>query len=199
MTMEIFSILAGIVPSSLDAAAWLGDAGDLRGELGRPLGTPVVERLDGDAGGLAEHPDSRPGALGLVLVPHELDDLPVPLGELGDAFLGGDQRGHLLSPLGGVGEEPLVVKGDFRSCIGHGGHERLSYRDGRDCAAESVRGRCFPAAGIWLRTPGISWPGSSTCQYSHPKASFPRCFSRDCPPPATPPPPGNRPVTGSVS
>lgn len=45
--------------------------------------------------GLAEHPDDGPDAFGLLLVAHELGDLPVPAGEL-DAFSIGDLRGHLL-------------------------------------------------------------------------------------------------------
>src|SRR5512146_1538789 len=127
MTMETFSILAAMVVPSFpragsDAAAGLGNAGDLRGELGRALGEELVELLDGHAGGLAERPDGGPGALFLVLVPHEPDDLPVLPGELGDALGGGDLRGHLLAPLPGVGAEPFVVDGDFGARIGRGGH-----------------------------------------------------------------------------
>jgi hypothetical protein len=55
-----------------------------------PLGAPGPRVRSGEDdfaadGGLAEHPDDGPGAFGLVLVAHELGDLPVPAGEL-DAF-----------------------------------------------------------------------------------------------------------------
>ena len=48
----------------LDAAARLGDAGDLRGQFRGPLGEELVELLDRDARGLAEHAHGRTGALG---------------------------------------------------------------------------------------------------------------------------------------
>src|SRR6185437_15144309 len=156
-----------------------GNPGDLRGELGRALGEEPVKLLDGHAGGLAERPDGGPGALVLVLVAHEPDDLPVLPGELGDALGGGDLRGHLLAPLPGVGEEPFVVDGDFGARIGRGGHGVPPYRGDPAGAVAPVPAWCFPAAGIGLRTAGISRPGSSTCQYSQLKASLPRWFSRD--------------------
>src|ERR1035441_6905130 len=81
--IETFSMLASMTgPSSRwsDAAARLGDAGDPGGGLGRSLGEELVQLLDAHAGGLAEDADGGSGALGLVLGPHEPDDLPVPRG-----------------------------------------------------------------------------------------------------------------------
>src|SRR5215469_14208355 len=118
--METFSIFADMWLFSFprvsacgsDAAARLGNPGDLRRFLRWPVREQLVKLLDGNAGGLAEHADGRAGTLGVVLVPHELDDLPVPFGELGEALLAGQQWSHLLAPLRGVGEESLVVDGD---------------------------------------------------------------------------------------
>src|SRR6266498_1381370 len=111
MTIATFSIVSGsegsvfgcssssvMVSSFLDAALGLGDAADLGGKLGRPLGEELVELLDGDAGFLAERADRGGGSGGEVALAHELDDEPVAVGQLGDAVLGGDRLGDLLVP-----------------------------------------------------------------------------------------------------
>src|SRR6516164_6889892 len=109
-------------PSSSDTAAGLGYPGDLRRDLGRPLGKQLVELLHADAGGLAEHPHGGPRPLFLVRVPHELDDLPVPLAQLVDALLAGDQRGHVRTPLRWVVEEPLLGDRDRGARVSDGWH-----------------------------------------------------------------------------
>src|SRR6266498_5157444 len=106
-TIATFSIVCGSVASScgcssvvigvrsfLDAAAWLGDAADLGGELGGTFGEELVELLDRDARLLAERADRGGGAGGEEPVAHELDDQPVALGQLGDPVLGGDCLGE---------------------------------------------------------------------------------------------------------
>src|ERR1700687_2538523 len=72
--------------SRSDAAAGLGNSGDLGGGLGRAFREELVQRLYGDAGGLAEPADGGPGPLGLVLGAHEPDSLPVPRRQLVDAL-----------------------------------------------------------------------------------------------------------------
>src|SRR5918994_4771042 len=104
MTIATFSIVSGsvasvvgcasssvMVCSFLDAALGLGDAADLGGELGRSLGEELIELLDRDAGFLAERADGGRGAGCEVALAHELDDEPVPVGQLGDAVLGGNR------------------------------------------------------------------------------------------------------------
>src|ERR1700756_4797201 len=71
----------------LDAASRLGDAGDLRGKLGRALGEQLIQLLDRDARRLAERSNRRRRAVLLVGAAHEVDDSPVPVGQLGDATL----------------------------------------------------------------------------------------------------------------
>src|SRR5688572_3436499 len=88
-----------IVYSFLDAALGLGDAADLGGELGGTLREELVQLLDGDAGLLAERADRRCGARSEVALAHEPDHEPVPLGQLGDAVLGGDRLSDPLVPL----------------------------------------------------------------------------------------------------
>src|SRR5689334_4005802 len=111
--METFSIVPLAVPSpgmthrpfrgqmqppfGSDAAARLGYAGDLRGELGRSLGEELVQLLDAHPGGLAQRAHARPGALVRVLVPHELNDPPVLWRQRFDAGFAGDLRRHLLA------------------------------------------------------------------------------------------------------
>src|SRR5215472_9463179 len=94
-----------------DAAPRFGNAGHLGGDLGWALREELVELLDGDPRGLAQDPDRGPGALLLVLVPHEPDDLPVLGGQMIDALGLGDLRRHFLGPLAGVGEEAVVADG----------------------------------------------------------------------------------------
>src|SRR5262249_35080462 len=78
-------------------------------------------------GCLAKNPHRRTGALGLIFVTHELDDLPVPVGELADGLLAGDLWRHLRLPLAGVGEEALVVDGYLLACVGGDGHVSASF------------------------------------------------------------------------
>src|SRR5215207_4328248 len=66
-----------IVRSFLDAALRLGNAADLGGELGRPLGEELVELLDRDARLLPQRPDRRGRASGEVTLAHEPHDQPV--------------------------------------------------------------------------------------------------------------------------
>src|SRR6266540_4042902 len=125
MTIATFSIVSGsestvfgcssssvIVSSFLDAALGLVDAADLGGELGRSLGEELVELLDGDAGFLAERADRGSGSGRQVALAHELDDQPVPVGQLRDAVLGCDCLGDLLVPLLGIRHEALGVDVD---------------------------------------------------------------------------------------
>src|SRR6516164_9830329 len=110
--METFSILPFAVttslvmthrPSGLDAAAGRSDAaagfrnaGDFRGELGRPLREELVQLLDAHPGGLAQRAHAGAGALLRVLVPHERDDLPVLRRQRADAAFPGDLWRHFL-------------------------------------------------------------------------------------------------------
>src|SRR6476469_8800211 len=96
---ETFSMAVPMVIVLSDAAARLGDAGALGGDLDRALREELVQLLDGDAGGPAEDADRGAGALALVLSAHEPDDLPVPSRHLADALGAGDLRRHLLGPL----------------------------------------------------------------------------------------------------
>src|SRR6516162_3560394 len=132
--METFSILPFSVtasllmshrPSGSDAAAGLGDAGDLRGELGRSLGEELVQLLDAYSRGLAQRAHAGPGALFRVLVPHELHHPPVLLGQRADAALLGDLRRHLLAPLPRVGEETFVADGDLGARVDLDRHVNL--------------------------------------------------------------------------
>src|SRR6266536_2609708 len=96
-TIATFSIVFGSAASScgcssmvviglrsfLDAAAGLGDAADLGGQLGRALGEELVELLDRNPRLLAERADRRGGAGGEIALAHEPDDLPMPLGQIG--------------------------------------------------------------------------------------------------------------------
>src|ERR1039458_7654627 len=120
--IETFSMLASMTgPSSRwsDAAARLGDAGDPGGGLGRSLGEELVQLLDAHAGGLAEDADGGTGSLGLVLGPHEPDDLPVPGRQGLDAGRFGDLRRHVLGPLGRINEKTFLV--DVHVVAGVGG------------------------------------------------------------------------------
>src|SRR5438874_2040986 len=102
MTIATFSMVFGstaagcsrssvMVCSLLDAAFGLGDAADLGRQLGGAFGEELVEFLDRHAGFLAERADRRGGAGLQVALAHEADDEPVPVGERGDAVLGGDR------------------------------------------------------------------------------------------------------------
>src|SRR3569833_2157931 len=109
--METFSMVSPTTTWSFleaaarsDAAVGFGDAGDLRGGLGRAFGEEPVELLDRDAGGLAECSYGRAGAVGGVLGAHEVDDFPVLGGEFVDAEVFGELGCHDLGPLGGVFE-----------------------------------------------------------------------------------------------
>src|SRR6266542_6950135 len=89
-TIATFSIVCGSVASScgcssvviglrsfLDAAAGLGDAADLGGELGGAFGEELVELFDRHARLFAERAD-RGGVSGhQIAAAHEVDDQPV--------------------------------------------------------------------------------------------------------------------------
>src|SRR6266498_6017769 len=92
-TIATFSIVCGSVASScgcssvvivlrsfLDAAAGLGYAADLGGELGGAFGEELVELFDRHARLFAERADRRGRTGGEVTLAHEADDQPVPLG-----------------------------------------------------------------------------------------------------------------------
>src|SRR5690349_16796224 len=149
-----------------DAAAGLGNAGDLRGGLGRPLGEELVQVLDAHPGGLAQGTHARAGALFRVLVPHKPDDLPVLQRERADAALQGDLRRHLLAPLLWVGKETVVADGDLGASVDLGGHDNLrTYSSFLDPASRgAAAGRRLPARGMPAARPGTSRPGSSMCQ-----------------------------------
>src|SRR5579875_781923 len=128
--METFSMVPGMAdvlswPNGSDAPAGLGYPGDLGRYLGRSLGKELIKLPDRDPGGLAEGPDGGPGALGLVLVPHQPDDLPVPLGQLVDAVGRGDLRRHVLRPRGRIGEETLRIDGHRRAVVADVRHGAL--------------------------------------------------------------------------
>src|SRR5215471_13787300 len=159
-------------PGGSDAAPGLGDASHLGGDLGWALREQLVQLLDADPGGLAQDPDRRPGALFPVLVPHELDDLPVPVGQLIDALGLGDLRRHLLGPLTRVGEEPVVTDGHGLPGVSDVRHwflliscqpARLLPTAVEVCARVAARPR-LPRSGIAEPMPGMSRPGSSPCQ-----------------------------------
>src|ERR1017187_855494 len=172
--IETFSMVASMTHDrplgALDAAARLGNAGDLGGGLGRPLREELVELLDGDAGGLAEDADGGAGSLGLVFGAHEPDDLPVPRRQLLDALGFGDLCRHVLGPLAGIGEETLVVDGHVVAGVGSGGHVKdlLAVVTGwlpvSSGAGAGAHGRVLPRTGMAELIPGISRPGSRPCQ-----------------------------------
>src|SRR5690348_10981312 len=78
-----------------DAPFRLRDAADLGGELRGALRKQLVELLDWHARLLAERADGRRAAGRQVPLAHELDHLPVAVGELADAVLGGDLLAEL--------------------------------------------------------------------------------------------------------
>src|SRR3569623_1299988 len=96
--IETFWMGSVTVPPS-DAAAGLGDPGDLGGHLRRALREQMVELLDGNARGLAEHAHGGPGALLVGLLALEPVHLPVPVRERVDALSAGELDGHVLRPL----------------------------------------------------------------------------------------------------
>src|SRR3569833_1789948 len=83
-----------------DAAVGFGDAGDLRGGLGRAYGEEPVELLDRDAGGLAKCSYGRAGAVGGVLGAHEVYDKPKQNRKNNEAKVFGELGCHDLGPLG---------------------------------------------------------------------------------------------------
>src|SRR5215469_3029684 len=137
--IETFSMLSSMANSShvppvpaprrgrpgSDAAPRLGDAGHLGGDLGWALREELVELLDADPRGLPQDPDGGPGALLLVLVPHERDDSPVPAGQMIDALGFGDLGRHFLGPLAGVGEKAVLADGHRLAGVGRGWHGDL--------------------------------------------------------------------------
>src|SRR5450756_221912 len=119
-TMGVLMTVSSRVPATWsDAAAGLGQTGDVGHLLGRLLGEQrelVLGRKAAD--GL--HP---PGGGGLALrgevLAQDLQDLPVLGGEL-DADRGGELGGQVVVPLGRVGQEALGV--DVHLASGDGGH-----------------------------------------------------------------------------
>src|ERR1035437_252050 len=161
---------------SLDAPPWLGYSGDPRSHLCGSLGKQLVQLLDRYAGGLAKHSHGRTGSVLLELPAHEPDDLPVAVGEIGNAFFARQSWNHRLCPLIRPEEEPLLI-----DVNGHPG-ERLCWaqrRGGHAFPSICGRTRLFPERGIVELTPGMSRPGNSTCQYTHSNSSLPRWLSRD--------------------
>src|SRR5664279_4677977 len=121
MTIETFSMWSVMALSS-DAAVWFRDAADLGGELRRAFGEELIQLLDGNTRALAEAADARRLPVAQVRIAHESHDLPVPLGQLGDAVVASDLGCDLLVPLGRIGEESLGVDVDGRAGDGGGGH-----------------------------------------------------------------------------
>src|SRR5579859_1789856 len=122
MTIETFSMVSVMTVSfrstrswcrRSDAAAWLGNAGDLGCDLGRALGEQLVQLLDGHARRLAERANGWAVAGGEVLIAHEPDDLPMRVGDVLDSLAVGEFGNHVFGPLLWVDEEPLVVEFDF--------------------------------------------------------------------------------------
>src|SRR6516164_2238409 len=176
--METFSILpfdvmASLVmthrPSGSDAAARLGNAGDLRGELGRPLREELVQLLDAHPGGLAQRAHAGAGALLRVLVPHERDDLPVLWCQRVAAAFPGDLWRHFLMPLLWIGEEAIVVDGDCGARIDLGRHlnlpviRRVVIRKTRSWHPPRQEILCLRAAS---RRPGRARPGRAAARAS---------------------------------
>src|SRR5829696_631679 len=122
MMTDTFSIASAMTVLS-DAAAGLGNAGDLCGNLRRALGEQLVELLNRNTGGLAERSDGWAGAFVEVLLAHEPDHLPVPVGELVDAGLRGEDGCHVFGPLRRVDEEALVVDVYVDTGDRRGGHQ----------------------------------------------------------------------------
>src|SRR5487761_1984086 len=108
-TLVIASLI--LPPSSVesDAATGLGDARDLRRELGRSLREQLVQLLDGHSRRLAEQAHRRSRTLLLELLAHEVDDLPMAIAQRRDALTTRDLDGQLLVPLARVDEEALVI------------------------------------------------------------------------------------------
>src|SRR5438876_1241467 len=145
ITIATFSIVFGSAASSsgcsswvvilsapfLDAAAWLGDAADLGGELGGPFREELVELFDRHARLLAERADRGGSAGGEVAVAHELDDEPVPVRQLRDPVLERDLLGEVLVPLLWVGHEAFGVDVDARLGDHRCGHLVLLSSPGR--------------------------------------------------------------------
>ena len=94
----------------------------LAASLAGALGEQLVELLDRDPGGLAEAADGRSRAALQIGLAHEVDDLPVAIGQLLDAVRARDLLGDLLVPLLSVGEEALGVDLDGRAGERHGAH-----------------------------------------------------------------------------
>src|SRR5664280_2022879 len=159
MMIETFSIVSLMVVSCRgpDAAARLGDAADLGRQLRGPVREQRVELLDGHARGLAQRADRGRRAALEVGLAHEAHDLPVAIGELADAVGRRDLLRDRIVPLRGVQQESLVV--DVHALT----------RDARARHAPppvvGVAG-AGPAGRNCELIPGMSWPGSSTCQYS---------------------------------
>src|ERR1035437_472173 len=157
MMIETFSIasLMLVSPRRLDAAARLGDAADLRRQLRGAVREQLVELLDRDPRGLAEAADRRRGARLQERVAHEPHHLPMALGQLADAVGRSDLLRHCLVPPRGVHEEPLLV------------HLHAFARDARACHVrppDACAAGTGPAGRNCELIPGMSWPGSSTCQ-----------------------------------
>src|SRR3989304_2903844 len=93
------------------AAARLGHTCDVGHLLGRFLGEQGEEGLGGDPGLVGPPPEGGCLALGLEVVPHEAERLPMGVGQL-DADVGGELSCQVLCPFFVIGEEALVVDVD---------------------------------------------------------------------------------------
>src|ERR671924_848834 len=111
-----FSSSSVIVGSFLDAAFGLGDAADLGGELGGPLGEELVELLHGDTQFLAERADRRCRPGRQEALAHEADDEPVPVAQLRNTVITRDRLRDRLVPLRRVDEEALGIDVDRSVC-----------------------------------------------------------------------------------
>src|SRR5512146_224230 len=154
MMIETFSMVSDMDRAS-DAAVWLGDAADLRGELGGTLREELVQFLDRHAGFLAEGSNARRVARREESVAHESHDLPMLVRQLGYAALVRDLHGELLVPLFRLLQKTFGVELEL-VIAGKCGRHGLLLRQ--------FESGCFPCMDIRGPTPGMSCPGSSTFQ-----------------------------------
>jgi hypothetical protein len=101
----------------------LGIPPTLAASFAGPLGKSWYSSLIATPEALpTERADARRLAVAQVRLAHEPHDLPMLVGQLGNAVLARDRRSDLLVPLVRVGEETLAVDVDRRAGDGGGGH-----------------------------------------------------------------------------